>query len=270
MERVALGAVEIEYEVAGTGEPVLLIHGSVIADGGQPLMRAPALADRYQLIRYHRRGYGGSTHPVEPITISQQASDAAGLLRSLGINAAHIIGHSYGGVVALQLAQDAPHLVHSLVLEEPALMDVPAAAASFGDLMPMFESYAAGEKAAAIGGFLEWSSGRPDYKQVLDAALPGALAQAVKDADTLFTVEMPAMQEWHLGPEEASRIAAPVLYVLGSHSLPMFAEGCAQLRAWLSKLEVATAAGVGHFLQMEDVDPVAMPIAAFLAANPIG
>jgi len=269
MERVALEGVEIEYEVVGTGEPVLLIHGSVLSDGGKPLMSAPALADRYQLIRYHRRGYAGSTHPVEPVGIGEQASDAAGLLRALGIDAAHVIGHSYGGLVALQLALDARELVHSLVLEEPALMNVPAAAASVADLTPLFEAYAAGDKAAAIGGFLEWSSGREDYEDVLDATLPGALAEAVKDADTLFTVEMPAIPEWQMGREQASAITHAALYVLGSRSLPMFAEGCSDLRAWLPNLKVAVAEGVGHFLHIEDADAVAAPIAAFLAAHPI-
>lgn len=270
MERVVLEGVEIEYEVVGAGEPVLLIHGSVLSDGGKPLMSAPALADGYQVIRYHRRGYAGSTHPVEPVGIPQQASDAAGLLRSLGIDAAHVVGHSYGGDVALQLALDAPELVHTLVLEEPALMDVPAAAASVGDLMPLFESYAAGDKAAAIGGFLEWSSGRADYEDVLDATIPGAFADAVKDADTLFAVEMPAIPEWQMGRAEASAITHPALYVLGSRSLPMFAEGCADLQAWLPNMEVAAAEGVGHFLHIEDADAVAAPIAAFLAARPIG
>src|SRR5204863_8294161 len=103
MERAALDNVAIEYEVAGTGEPVLLIHGSVLADGGKPLMSAPALAHTFRLIRYHRRGYGGSTHPVAPISIAEQASDAARLMRFLGVDAVHVIGHSYGGVVALQL-----------------------------------------------------------------------------------------------------------------------------------------------------------------------
>ena len=269
MERAALEGIEIEYEVAGTGEPVLLIHGSVLAEGGKPLMSAPALADRYQVIRYHRRGYAGSTHPLEPITISEQASDAAGLLRFLGVDTAHVVGHSYGGVVALQAALDAPELVHSLVLEEPALMAVPAAAASLGDLMPMFESYAAGDKAAAIGGFLAWSSGRADYGDLLDATLPGALADAAKDADTLFAVEMPAITEWQMGREEASAITQPTLYVLGSKSLPMFAEGCAQLQAWLPNIAVASAEGVSHFLHIEDPRPVAAPITSFLAAYPI-
>src|SRR2546423_3822789 len=148
MERAALDGVAIDYEVAGTGEPVLLIHGSVLADGGKPLMRAPALAEDYQLIRYHRRGFAGSTHPLEPISMSEQASDAAGLMRHLGIDRAHVVGHSYGGDVRLQPALDAPALVHSLVLEEPSFMAGAAPAASPGEGVAAFERYAAGGEGA--------------------------------------------------------------------------------------------------------------------------
>jgi pimeloyl-ACP methyl ester carboxylesterase len=269
MERASLEGVELEYEIAGSGEPVLLIHGSVIAEAFKPLASAPALADGYQLIRYHRRGFAGSTHPTEPISMGDQARDAAGLLRSLGIEKAHVVGHSYGGDVALQLALDAPELVHSLVLAEPAVMAVPAAGAALDALAPIFESYAAGEKATAIGAFLEWVSGRPDYENVVEAAVPGAIAQAVKDADTFFAVEMPAIQEWQMGPEEAGRITAPALYVLGDKSLPMFGEGCEALQAWLPNVEVAVVPDVAHLLQMEACDAVAEPIAAFLAAHRI-
>ena len=57
MDRVRIDDVELEYEVIGSGEPVLLI-GHVVADAMVPLTTQPALSD-YQLIRYRRRGYGG-------------------------------------------------------------------------------------------------------------------------------------------------------------------------------------------------------------------
>ena len=72
-----------------------------------------------------------------------------------------------------------------------------------------------------------------------------------------------------MGREEASAITQPTLYVLGSKSLPMFAEGCAQLQAWLPNIAVASAEGVSHFLHIEDPRPVAAPITSFLAAYPI-
>ncbi len=61
MEIAKVNGVELEYEVVGTGEPVLLIS-PVLADGFLPLIAEPELASRYQLIRYHKRGWVGSTH----------------------------------------------------------------------------------------------------------------------------------------------------------------------------------------------------------------
>ena len=62
MESVAVNGVELEYEVIGSGEPVLLIS-PVLADCFLPLLSEPALADRYQLIRYHKRGWVGARTP---------------------------------------------------------------------------------------------------------------------------------------------------------------------------------------------------------------
>ena len=85
MEIAAVNGVELEYEVTGSGEPVLLIS-PVLADGFLPLMTEPSLSD-YQLIRYHKRGWVGSTHTDEPVTVADHASDAAALLDHLGIPA---------------------------------------------------------------------------------------------------------------------------------------------------------------------------------------
>jgi pimeloyl-ACP methyl ester carboxylesterase len=62
MNRAQIGGVALEYEVRGSGEPVVLIHGSFIADGLRPLLAEPSLTERYQLFLYHRRGFASSTH----------------------------------------------------------------------------------------------------------------------------------------------------------------------------------------------------------------
>jgi pimeloyl-ACP methyl ester carboxylesterase len=120
MHSAATNGVKLEYEIRGVGEPVALIHLSLCADSFATLMDQPALAG-YQLLRYHRRGYAGSSRTAGPVTIADQAADLAGLLDSLGVRRAHVVGHSYGGLVALQLALDRPDLVGSLALMESAL-----------------------------------------------------------------------------------------------------------------------------------------------------
>lgn len=108
----------------------MFIHGAFIADAFGPLLHEPDLARSYQLITYHSRGYGGSSPSCRPVSVERQAIDCAALLRYLGIDRAHVVGHSFGGAVALQMALDISQMVHSLTLLEPALF-VGASAESY-------------------------------------------------------------------------------------------------------------------------------------------
>jgi len=90
---VTIEGSELEYEVHGTGEPVILIHGSVMADTYSLMLSEPALS-RFKLVRYRRRGFGHSTHPSSTISIRDQANDCRALMRELNIERAHVVGRS--------------------------------------------------------------------------------------------------------------------------------------------------------------------------------
>ena len=123
---VPANGVELEVIIEGTGEPVLLIQTALLAEGFAPLIREPALRDRYQLIRYHRRGYAGSSPVHGPGSIEQDAADCRALMTALRTGPAHMVGLSYSGAIALRLAVDAADLVHSLTLLEPPPMHTPS------------------------------------------------------------------------------------------------------------------------------------------------
>jgi pimeloyl-ACP methyl ester carboxylesterase len=92
-------AAGVLYEDIGKpdGEPVLMIHGGVISDAFMPLSREPLLAARYRMVWYRRPGYGGSDYVEEAKTSGGQVAAALSLMQKLGIERAHVIGHS-GGV----------------------------------------------------------------------------------------------------------------------------------------------------------------------------
>jgi pimeloyl-ACP methyl ester carboxylesterase len=94
MERAVVDGITLEYEVAGAGEPVVFIHGAFIADVLQPLAAETSLTGRYRLITYRRRGYAGSSRTPGSVRIARQAADCRALLGHLGIEHAHVAGHS--------------------------------------------------------------------------------------------------------------------------------------------------------------------------------
>ena len=263
MEHAKVNGVELEYEVVGSGEAVLLIHGAHIADALQPLVAEPAL-ERFQRIRYHRRGVGGSTRPVdtEPTSVPEQAEDAVGLLDHLGVDRAHVAGHSLGGAIALELAAQHPTRVASLVLLEPAFPATPAGAAFTRAVAPLIDRYQAGDPEGAVHGFLALVGDR-NWRATIDRTVPGGIAQAVKDAPTFFEIELPG-PTWTFGPEQAAAIVCPVLSVLGGRSSPLFVEGRQLLHAWFPACQDADIVGATHLLQMQAPGPVAAAIAAFL------
>jgi pimeloyl-ACP methyl ester carboxylesterase len=270
MDRAKVNGVELEYEVRGAGEPVLLID-MLIADCFVPLLAEPALADRYQLIRYHKRGWVGSAHTPPPVSIGEHAADAAALLEHLGVRRAHIAGHSTGASIGAQLALDHPENVHTLTLLEPTLVSLPLGGAFLKAAGPVFEAYGSGDHSGAFATFVAAASGLEwqRCRALLEERIPGVVAQSIEDADTFFGVELPALLEWTFGPEQATAIHTPVLSVLGADTQPLWVEIAEFLRSSLPHVEECTIDGVGHLLQIQRPEPVARAIAQFLTQHPI-
>jgi 3-oxoadipate enol-lactonase len=268
MLSLVTNGVKLEYEIRGVGKPVALIHLSLCTDSFATLMDQPALAG-YQLIRYHRRGYAGSSRTAGPVPIADQTADLAGLLDSLGVRSAHIVGHSYGGLIALQLALDRPDLVGSVALMESALRvrsGGPASQELSKHMATAMQSYRQGDRAGAVDCWLT-AVFAPGYRRLLDHVFPGSWEQALRDADMFFAVEVPELQRWQFGAAEAARINVPVLSIVGSESDPAFLEMEELLRGLLPQLETARMRGLNHLLCMREPEPVAETLAQFFAKH---
>jgi pimeloyl-ACP methyl ester carboxylesterase len=107
-----VNGVALAYDDEGQGPPLLLLHAG-IADRTMWDDVVPMLKDRFRVIRFDLRGYGETPLPDGPFVY---ASDAAELLKALGIERAHLVGVSMGGHVALDLAIARPEMVDRLVL----------------------------------------------------------------------------------------------------------------------------------------------------------
>ena len=107
-------ATALEVPVWGAGPRVVLVHGS-IANGPLAWREQQQLGERWRLEVPNRRGYGKSPQPIVRSDFEEDARDIAALLG----NGAHLVGHSYGAIVALYAAALRPQSVRSLVIAEP-------------------------------------------------------------------------------------------------------------------------------------------------------
>ncbi len=113
------------YEVRGTGPTLLLICGGVYDAAGYAGL-ARALADRYTVVTYDRRGNSRSPldGPAGPQSLPEHADDAAALLAEVGGGPAYVFGNSSGAIIGLDLAARYPDRVRTLVAHEPPLFDL--------------------------------------------------------------------------------------------------------------------------------------------------
>ena len=269
MQLLSINGINLEYEIRGSGEPVALIHMGAFADSYLPLMDRPELAG-YRLVRYHRRGYAGSSRITGQFTMHDHASDLAGLLNYLGIKRAHIVGHSIGGIVALQLAIDHPELVGSLVLMEVSIQHLlgPVSEEAAKRLAKPFQLYAAGDRERALDAFSA-AILVPNFRQLIDQISPNGWAQTLVDTDTAFGVEFPASRTFKLEKFEIDSIKVPMLCVRGALSHPSTVAVEQLLRTWFPQLETTVIQGANHLLYMQQPELVARAMAGFLAKHPI-
>jgi pimeloyl-ACP methyl ester carboxylesterase len=116
MPVVSIGEIELAYERSGSGPPLLLIMGmsGTALHWGEPFLEP--LRRNFDVIAYDHRGVGASSRLQGPVTIAEMAEDAAGLLDALGLDSAHVMGISMGGMIAQELALAQPGRVRTLTL----------------------------------------------------------------------------------------------------------------------------------------------------------
>jgi pimeloyl-ACP methyl ester carboxylesterase len=268
MARAAIDGVELEYDLRGSAEPVVLIHWGLCATWAEPLTDEPALADRHRLLRYHRAGFGGSDGIEGSVGIAEHAAHCALLMRRLGLGRAHVVGHSSSALIALQLALDAPEAAGTLTLMEPARPVPPTddQAAFVRDFVaPAIARHRDGDKAGAVDTFAGGVFGS-GYRERL---APGVFEQAVADADAFFGQELPALQQWSFTEADAGRITQPVLAVRGEHTAATFPGRLDLLTSWLPDVESVEVPGATHLLHLERPREVAEILASFYARHPL-
>jgi pimeloyl-ACP methyl ester carboxylesterase len=273
LHRLDIGEETVEFSDRGDGETVLLIHAGVFVAWFPTVSEDPAL-QAFRRVGPIRAGYDSTAPaPTRHLTLADHATHCAAVLDSLGVGQAHVLAHSSGSLIGLQLALDRPDLVRSLVLVEPAAAPsllFPAAAADFGQFVrSVAATAAAGDLATAFDTFMRRVCAE-DYRTVLaDALGPDGLQQAERDCGFFFRDEGPAVREWSFAASDASRISQPVLLVQGGASPPIVHGIVAGLAEMLPSAETTTALGADHLLPLRAPGTLATIAAGFMGKHPI-
>lgn len=271
MPAVELYGTRIEYSDRGRGEPVIALHCSG-SSGGQWRRLAEALDGRFRLLAPDLHGNGGSApwRGHRPIALADEAAIVGALLEACG-EAAHLVGHSFGGAVALHAARLYAPRVKSLALVEPVAFhllrggdehDDEALREISGVADMVSRALASGDHLAGFGRFVDYWSG------------PGAWGAVPADrrAGLAGSLGAVALNFWAglNEPTRAGHFAAvdvPALVVRGERSPLAGRRVAARVAAALPNARLVTLDGAGHMAPVTHPDAVNALVRAHLEAH---
>lgn len=217
---VRVGGYPAHYEVAGEGEPVVLVHG--LSGSTRWWSRnVGALSEHYRVHLLNLPGFGAVRRARPRFVLAEAPSWLLAWMEAVGLERAHLVGHSMGGYLCLRLAASRPELVRKLVLVDPA--GVPPGRAMLGHLAPLL---------------LAARHGAPSFLPVLvrDAlhAGPFTLLRAARD---LLAEDV---------REDLRRVQAPTLLVWGEKDVLIPPSVGDLMRAEIPGSRLLVIEGAGH------------------------
>jgi pimeloyl-ACP methyl ester carboxylesterase len=286
MARAHVNGTALEYADIGSGEPLVLVHGSASDHRTWHLQQA-AFAERFRVICYSRR-YHWPNGPIPDGTdysMVEHVDDLQALVRSLDAAPAHLVGHSYGAFLCLLLATREPSLVRTLVLAEPPVITLfvsnkprplelfellvrrprtAAAIIKFGakGVAPAGRAFARGDMEAGIRTFADAIFGPGGYD-----ALPEARKSQVQDNLTNVKAELLGSGLVPLDAEQVQEVQTPTLLITGEKSIGLFHRLTGRLEELLPKAERVAIPGGSHMMHEENATAFSAAVLSFMEAH---
>jgi 3-oxoadipate enol-lactonase len=245
----ATDGTRIHYEVTGKSgaTPVLMIQGLGASKNAWNLQRI-AMATRFRIISFDNRGAGRSDKPTEPFTLEQMADDALAVLDAAGIETAHVVGASMGGVISQIVAVKFSHRVRSLTLVCTACRNHPWR-------QELLQSWA---KTAADKGMIEvgkeaaqWVMSPRSFRRLVPAfTWMGPLAALrprhsfVSQIDAILNTREDLV-------DQLSTITAPTMVIVGNQDILTPRGDSEEIAERIPNAELVVISGAAHGLMME-------------------
>lgn len=239
----------IHYEVTGrTGAtPVLMIQGLGASKNAWNLQRI-AMATRFRSISLDNRGAGRSDKPTQPFTLEQMADDAIAVLDAAGVETAHVVGASMGGVISQIIAVKYPHRVRSLTLvctacrNHPWRQELLQTWAHTAEQKGMIE---VGKEAA------QWVMSPRSFRRLVPAfTWMGPLA-ALRPRRSFVSQIRAILDTRENLVDELSSITAPTMVIVGNQDILTPRGDSEEIAERVPDAELVVISGAAHGLMME-------------------
>jgi 3-oxoadipate enol-lactonase len=254
----------IHFEVTGrkSAPPVLMIQGLGASKHAWNLQRA-ALGLRWRTVALDNRGSGRSSRPIAPFTLEDLADDALRVLDAAGVDDAHVVGASMGGVVAQILAVRNPERVRSLVLACTSCRQHPWRE----DLLREWSTTARGRGLLDVGrGAAQWVMGPRSFRRAVPAlGWLGPLA-VLRPRDS-FASQVDAILATDPSiADRLSEVTAPTLVVVGNQDILTPRGDSEELAERIPGAELVVISGAAHGLMVEHAGTFNSVLVDFLQA----
>ena len=247
-------------QISGDGPPLLIIHGLLGASGNWATLVRNAYAEHFLTVTPDLRNHGRSSHD-DAFSYSDMAADIVQLMDEEGIDAAHVIGHSMGGKLAMHLALHYPDRIQKLIVADigPRAY-VPSHDAIF-DAMEALHPERFANRTEVDAAFAQ-SIPDPGLRQFL-------LKSLTRDADGYrWGVNLPAIRRGYadiIGSIESwETFDGDVLFVGGSKSSYLEESDLPGIRALFPFADLAMIEGAGHWLHADQPEEFARVTLDFL------
>lgn len=262
-EHAEIAGTTFHYEVAGEGEPVVLLHGGFL-DLRQWDDLLPLLARRYRVLRFDARGHGRT--PIGSVPYARH-EDVRLMLDHAGFGAAHVVSLSAGTGAAVELALAHPDRVLSLALGAAPLRGF--------DIAPAFAEGMRGIIRAGVAGDDELLHERvwafDPFRVAAKIPVARDRLELLVVAEHGFDYARPGAPPlwWHepLAANQLDRIRAPTLVVVGDSEMPALAEVAEHMAERIVGARKVVVPGAGHFVVLEQPELYARVIADWLDAQ---
>jgi 3-oxoadipate enol-lactonase len=245
----ATDGTRIHYEVTGKSgaTPVLMIQGLGASKNAWNLQRI-AMATRFRIISFDNRGAGRSDKPIEPFTLEQMADDALAVLDAAGIETAHVVGASMGGVISQIIAVKYPHRVRSLTLVCTACRNHPWRQ----ELLQTWAKTAADKGMIEVGKeAAQWVMSPRSFRRLVPAfTWMGPLAALrprhsfVSQIDAILNTREDLV-------DQLSTITAPTMVIVGNQDILTPRGDSEEIAERIPNAELVVISGAAHGLMME-------------------